>query len=54
MRVLLPTETSSCTQRHTPVITDDETSGILAPHASTEQVGGEWDIQQGNGFFECV
>jgi hypothetical protein len=31
-----------------------ETSGILAPHASTGQVGGEWDIQQGNGFFECM
>jgi hypothetical protein len=29
-------------------------SGILAPHASTGQVGGEWDIQQGNGFFECM
>jgi hypothetical protein len=31
-----------------------ETSGTLAPHASTGQVGGEWDIQQGNGFFECM
>src|ERR1700731_4425279 len=29
-------------------------SGILAPHASTGQVGGEWDIQRGNGFFECM
>src|SRR5229473_290083 len=29
-------------------------SSILAPHASTGQVGGEWDIQQGNGFFECM
>ena len=36
------------------VIADDETSGILAPHASTGQVGGKWDIQQGNGFFECM
>jgi hypothetical protein len=36
------------------VIADDETSGILAPHASTGQVGGEWEIQQGNGFFECM
>jgi hypothetical protein len=36
------------------VIADDETSSILAPHASTGQVGGEWDIQQGNGFFEYM
>jgi hypothetical protein len=36
------------------VIADDETSGILAPHASTGQVGGECRIRELNALIREV